>query len=76
METPGVTVVSEAGIATFVPCVPEKTSDGYHTIEELYEHRHALFMALTCAMPWRSWKSRRHHDGPSYDGWFIALDLL
>ncbi|NCC41670.1 MAG: hypothetical protein EOM21_20095 [Gammaproteobacteria bacterium] len=48
-----------------------KISDGYHTFDELYEHRHALFIALAnkCL---GSWKSRQHADGTMFDGWFIA----
>lgn len=47
-------------------------SDGYHTLNELYEHRHALFLALMYTQPDRSWYSHCHDDGSSYDGWFIA----
>jgi hypothetical protein len=60
--------------------VTGETSDGYHTFNELYEHRDALFIAL-CAMlsevngfglyealPWRS---KLHSDGTMFDGWFI-----
>lgn len=50
-------------------------SDGYHTFNELYAHRHALYIAL-CRLHWarhpdRVWRSQRHHDGSTYDGWFI-----
>lgn len=45
-------------------------SDGYHTFGELYEHRHALFLAVCRAYP--SWKSRLHDDGSDMPGWFIA----
>lgn len=55
-------------------------SDGHHTIEELYEHRHRLFLALIkiydnyitpmgCNVS--CWKSRLHDDGTSYEGWFL-----
>lgn len=47
-------------------------SDGYHTFNELYEHRHALFSALAAADPERAWKSTKHQDGSMFDGWFIA----
>jgi hypothetical protein len=50
-------------------------SDGYHTFAELYEHRHALFLALMRFNPERSWVSLRHHDGEIPFGdpnWFIA----
>ena len=58
---------------------PQLQSDGYHTFAELYEHRHALFLALMRSNPDRSWVSLRHHDGeiPFEDpNWFIAgMDL-
>jgi hypothetical protein len=47
-------------------------SDGYHTFNELYEHRHMLFIALGNQEQLKSWKSRKHDDGSSFDGWFIA----
>ena len=47
-----------------------ETSDGYHTFNELYEHRHALFMALASITD--SWMSKKHHDGSEMEGWFIA----
>ena len=59
-------------------------SDGYHTFEELYEHRIALFCAL-CAHYQSSnrmatgnnkgqlaYKSRKHFDGTKMPGWFIV----
>ena len=57
------------------------TCDGYHTFEELYEHRHALFIALCRNIEWSSnptnpddqkvWRAKYHSDGSQYDGWFI-----
>ena len=53
-----------------------ETSDGYHSFGELYEHRHALFMALAQSNYKRAWMSKKHHDGSEMDGWFIAgIDL-
>ena len=52
-----------------------ETSDGYHTFNELYEHRHALFLALMAiynASTINAWMSKKHSDGTSMDGWFIA----
>lgn len=46
------------------------TSDGYHTFNELYEHRHTMF-AFICR-DYDGWKSRLHSDGTMFDGWFIA----
>lgn len=48
------------------------TSDGYHTFNELYEHRHTLFAALLRCYPTEAWKSKKHDDGTMFDGWFIA----
>lgn len=47
-----------------------ETSDGYHTFNELYEHRHALF-AVACSFL-GGWKSKLHDDGTMFPGWFIA----
>lgn len=55
-----------------IPCKPGDVSDGYHTFDELYEHRCTLFLALMQAHPDRSWVSTKHHDGSEWDGWFIA----
>lgn len=53
-------------------CKPGEVFDGYHTFDELYEHRCTLFVALMKAHPDRSWISTKHHDGSEWDGWFIA----
>jgi hypothetical protein len=55
-----------------IPCRSGEVSDGYHTFDELYEHRHALFMALLATRPGLSWMSHLHEDGTSMEGWFIA----
>lgn len=49
-------------------------SDGYHTFGELYEHRNILFLSFldNCDLNRiKAWRSQKHHDGSSYDGWFI-----
>lgn len=57
-----------------------EVSDGYHTFDELYEHRITLFIAL-CSK-WQKdlnestgldmvWKSLKHSDGSMFPGWFI-----
>ena len=61
----------------------ECTCDGYHTFEELYDHRITLFIAL-CVLLRRQenaigsisdhpfvWRSKLHSDGTSFEGWFI-----
>ena len=47
-------------------------SDGDHTFKELYHHRAILTMALFNSHPNMCWKSRQHHDGTMYDGYFIV----
>lgn len=55
-------------------------SDGYHTFNELYAQRIALFK-LICYLwylgggdrePDDVWKAKLHNDGSSFEGWFIA----
>ncbi len=52
-----------------------KCSDGFHTFDELYEHRIVLFIALCKQYRKHNyssiWKSMNHSDGSSYEGWFI-----
>ena len=52
--------------------VTENTSDGYHTFKELYECRHALFVALLRSNPSISWRANNNDDGTQYEGWFVA----
>ncbi len=57
-----------------------KISDGYHTFEELYDHRCVLFITA-CRMYhyWRAqlttikfvWRSLCHADGSVMPGWFV-----
>mgnify|MGYP001434237692 CR=1 FL=1 len=62
-------------------------SDGYHTFDELYDHRITLFIALARTIhdyinggdpvddddesDLAVWRSKLHSDGTSYEGWFI-----
>lgn len=48
------------------------TSDGYHTFNELYDHRAKLFSVIVRNYPNLCWKSKQHHDGTMYDGMFIV----
>lgn len=45
--------------------------DGYHTFNELYDHRIALFIALAHRCESWAWKSRLHSDGSAMEGWFV-----
>lgn len=46
-------------------------SDGYHTFDELYDHRNLLFLAL-CDAEGGGWCSLKQSDGSQVEGWFIA----
>ena len=55
-----------------------KISDGYHTFDELYEHRVTLWIALCRTKAaiireaWNPvWRSKLHSDGTCFDGWFV-----
>lgn len=47
-------------------------TDGYHTFDELYQHRDHLYMALATKYVNRSWKSKKHADGTMWPGYFVA----
>lgn len=60
-------------------------SDGYHTFDELYDHRITIFIELCRAyhkielvkgekivmLPRPIWRSKLHHDGSEFTGWFV-----
>lgn len=54
-----------------------EVSDGYHTFNELYDHRITLWIALCRAWAGHPsddasvWRSKLHSDGSSFDGWFV-----
>jgi hypothetical protein len=48
-------------------------SDGFHTFDELYEHRIQLFIQL-CFFVKNAryvWRSKFHSDGSALDDWFV-----
>lgn len=47
-------------------------SDGYHTFNELYYHRMALFSIVCNMNKEKSWKSFKHDDGTMFDDMFIV----
>lgn len=49
-----------------------ETSDGYHTFNELYEHRFILTKALFNSDKPNCLKSKKHHDGTMFDDYFIV----
>lgn len=59
-------------IALMPSAVNGSTSDGYHTFDELYEHRTVLFSVICNSHTDLAWKSRHHHDGTMFDDMFVA----
>ncbi len=54
----------------------ESVSDGYHTFEELYDHRLALNVVLFNYIAWHRGgvvKSMLHHDGTMFEGYFVVM---
>lgn len=45
--------------------------DGYHTFRELYECRHALYIALVKQNREKFKQSLFNSNGEKYDGWFL-----
>jgi hypothetical protein len=55
---------------------PGDISDGSHTFNELYDHRHILFCHLALKYRSLAFKTRLNHEKTAWDGWFIAgIDL-
>lgn len=63
-----------------------QVTDGYHTMDELYDHRISLFVNFcriyahyVAASVFNTdqgrihdvWRSKLHSDGTKYDGWFV-----
>lgn len=47
-------------------------SDGYHTFNELYEHRHSLFLIILQIFHKTAFKTKKDSEGQSINGYFIA----
>jgi len=47
-------------------------SDGYHTFDELYNHRMILFSIICNTYKDKAWKSWLHDDGTMFDDYFIV----
>lgn len=70
---PGSTGPIHAGLGPVeIFCEAGQVSDGYHTFDELYEHRNRLFLALMRMAGAAAWFSKKHHDGTEIPGFFIA----
>lgn len=56
-----------------------KVRDGYHSFDELYEHRIVLYIALALSIAVSDhhslsdaiWRSKKHSDETNWDGWFL-----
>jgi len=50
-------------------------SDGYHTFNELYDHRHALFIALARCNPLECWRSKEHEERGTMPPQFFIVGM-
>lgn len=67
-----------------LPGGASEISDGFHTFEELYDHRRALTAVLASmaggvdfeGRPW-SWRSKAHHpeDSPMFEGGYFIMGI-
>ena len=53
-----------------LPCEVGEVSDGFHSFNELYEHRYVLFLSFAKGNP-GAFKTRRDDSGEEWSGWFI-----
>lgn len=65
-------------INQLIATLPNKgdISDGYHTFDELYQHRCILYIALAkivnrTTIATEVWRSKKHSDGTFWEGWFL-----
>ena len=55
------------------PIDMSEAGDEWHSIQELYDHRHALYMMLVTLFPDRAWMSVNMRDGePCEKGWCVV----
>lgn len=59
---------------------PTQLTDGFHTMEELYDHRRALTAVLAgaAATEGDSWRSKAHHpdDSPMFEGGYFIVGIV
>lgn len=52
-----------------------QVTDGYHTMDELYEHRIGLYITLCNQLEGNNhpeiWRSKLHSDGTGFSEWYI-----
>ena len=62
-------------VQELIKALPEglkgKVSDGYHTFDELYEFRHALYINVALTNKDKAIRTLKNKEGESWDGWFI-----
>lgn len=82
LKIPDMSVTLQEQINELPSAERGKISDGYHTFDELYAHRIALYIALarsrdalahllSDADEAPSWKTKTHSDGSVWEGWFL-----
>lgn len=73
-------VGEETTDVVFVGGEKMQVSDGYHSMDDLYDHRTALFITLCRVLASIAtekgvsspvWRSQKHSDGTMFDGWFV-----
>jgi hypothetical protein len=52
-------------------CESNDISDGYHTVDELYDHRVILSIGLFSKYPEYSWVADKHSDGTFFSDWML-----
>lgn len=56
----------------FSNLVNGEMSDGYHTFNELYNHRSVLFSVICNMNKAKAWKSKLHADGTMFNNMFVV----
>lgn len=50
----------------------DKVTDGYHSFDELYDHRCILFITLMKQMPDKAFWTYKNKEEETWDGWIIC----
>lgn len=72
--------VDDAGKLVMITCPDSaRISDGFHTMDEVYDHRRALtaVLAAAAATEGDSWRSKAHHpdDSPMFEGGYFIVGI-